>query len=284
MTANIIDGKAVAELHAERARVAVSELAQTGIFPCLAVVLIGDNPASAAYVRGKTRACAAAGVRSVDHKLPASVAQAEVMDLIQRLNADPAVHGILVQLPLPSGLDTPALLQAIDPAKDVDGFTWPNLGAMLDGQSALTPCTPTGVMHLLDHYDIPLAGRHAVVIGRSSIVGKPAAVMLLSRHATVTICHSQTRNLSDFTASADVLIVAMGRPGAVTRDMIKPGTVVIDVGINRGEDGKLCGDVDFAGVSEVAAWITPVPGGVGPMTVAMVIHNVISAAKRTLRR
>lgn len=284
MTARIIDGKALAALHADRAKLEVSALVHAGVTPCLAVVLVGDNPASAAYVRGKTRACAAVGVRSVDHKMPATASQSEVLNLIHQLNADPAVHGILVQLPLPPGLDTPSLLQSIAPAKDVDGFTWPNLGALLDGRPALTPCTPTGVMQLLDHYEIPLAGRHAVVIGRSSIVGKPAAVMLLSRDATVTVCHSQTRNLPDFTASADVLIVAMGRPGAVTRDMIKPGAVVIDVGINRGQDGKLCGDVDFAGACDVAGWITPVPGGVGPMTVAMVIDNVIAAAKRMHQR
>lgn len=284
MTAKIIDGVALAALHAERAKADVSTLSDAGVRPCLAVVLIGDNPASAAYVRGKARACTAAGVRSVDHKLPSTVTQAEVMDLIGQLNADPSVHGILVQLPLPAGLDAPKLLQAIAPAKDVDGFTWPNLGGLMDGHPALTPCTPTGVMRMLDHYDIPLAGTHAVVIGRSTIVGKPAALMLLSRNATVTVCHSKTRSLPDFTRAADVLIVAMGRPRAVTGEMIKPGAVVIDVGINRGEDGKLCGDVDFAAAHEIAGWITPVPGGVGPMTVAMVIDNVISAARRTLPR
>ena len=282
MTAKIIDGIALAALHSERAKADVAALSARGVVPCLAVVLIGDNPASAAYVRGKTRACAAAGVRSVDYRLPSTVTQTEVMDLVGQLNADPSVHGILVQLPLPSGLDAQELLQAIAPAKDVDGFTWPNLGALLDGHPALTPCTPTGVMHMLDHHGIELAGRHAVVVGRSSIVGKPAALMLLSRHATVTICHSKTRHLGEVTSSADILIVAIGRPAAVTRDMIKPGAAVIDVGINRGADGKLCGDVDYVAACEVAGWITPVPGGVGPMTVAMVINNVISAAHRTL--
>jgi len=256
------------------------QLTAAGRQPGLAVILVGDNPASAVYVRSKERACREAGVLTFDIRLPATTTEAELLAHVDALNADQRVHGILVQLPLPPHINAVNVLQRIAVAKDVDGFNWRNLGALLDGHAGLAPCTPSGSMILLERAGVPIAGRHAVVLGRSSIVGKPAALMLLERNATVTVCHSRTADLAAMTRQADILLCAIGKPRMITADMVKPGAAVIDIGINRLPDGKLCGDVDFDAVRAVAGWITPVPGGVGPMTVAMVIANAVSAAGR----
>ncbi len=279
MSARIIDGVAMAREVLGELRGRAVHLAQRGRPVGLAVVLVGDDPASAVYVRSKERACRDTGVRTFDTRLPAATTEQALLQHIDRLNADPQVHGILLQLPLPAHIQAVQVLQRIDAAKDVDGFNWRNLGALLDGHTLLAPCTPAGVMVMLERSGVAVAGRHAVVLGRSSIVGKPLALLLLERNATVTICHSHTADLAAITRAADILVAAVGRPHMVTADMIKAGAVVIDVGINRTADGKLCGDVDFGPVSERAGWITPVPGGVGPMTVAMVIANVIAAAE-----
>ena len=280
MSAIIIDGVAMAKQVLAEQKTRADRLAQQGRPPGLAVVLVGDDQASAVYVRSKERACREAGVLTFDTRLPAATTEAELLQKVDALNRDPQVHGILVQLPLPSHINAVTVLQRIALAKDVDGFTWRSLGALLDGHPSLAPCTPSGSMLMLERSGVPIAGRHAVVIGRSSIVGKPAALMLLERNATVTICHSRTTDLAAMTRQADILICAIGRPRMVTADMVKPGAAVVDVGINRTADGKLCGDVDFDTVRERAGWITPVPGGVGPMTIAMVITNVITAAER----
>lgn len=282
MTATVIDGAAMAKQLLAELAARVAALRARGCQPGLAVVLVGDNPASAVYVRSKQRACDAAGLRGDDIRLPATASQSELLAVIDRLNADATVHGILVQLPLPPHIDAAAVLQRIDYAKDVDGFNWRNLGALVDGHPALAPCTPSGSMLLLERSGVPIAGKRAVVLGRSSIVGKPAALMLLERHATVTVCHSRTPDLAAHTREADILICAVGRPRMVTADMVKPGAAVIDVGINRLPDGKLCGDVDYDAVGAKAGWITPVPGGVGPMTVAMVVGNAVAAAEKSL--
>jgi methylenetetrahydrofolate dehydrogenase (NADP+)/methenyltetrahydrofolate cyclohydrolase len=282
MTATVIDGAAMAKQLLAELGARVAALRARGCRPGLAVVLVGDDPASAVYVRSKQRACDAAGLRGQDIRLPATVAEDELLALIDRLNADSAVHGILVQLPLPPQIDAAAVLQRIAFAKDVDGFNWRNLGALVDGHAALAPCTPSGCMLLLERSGVPIAGKRAVVLGRSSIVGKPAALMLLERHATVTVCHSRTPDLAVHTREADILICAVGRPRMVTADMVKPGAAVIDVGINRLPDGRLCGDADYAAVAAKAGWITPVPGGVGPMTVAMVVGNAVAAAEKSL--
>jgi methylenetetrahydrofolate dehydrogenase (NADP+)/methenyltetrahydrofolate cyclohydrolase len=242
------------------------------------VLLAGDNPASRVYVRNKVRACEETGVRSELYELPASVSEEALIDRVLALNDDPDVHGILVQLPLPKPVDAHRVLETVAPAKDVDGFHESNLGALLAGTPRMVPCTPAGVMRLLDHAGVPLAGAHAVVIGRSTIVGKPVSILLLQRDATVTICHSKSRDLENLARSADILVAAVGRPKLVTGRMVKPGACVIDVGVNRLSDGSLAGDVDFASVSEVAGWITPVPGGVGPMTIAMLLENCVRAA------
>ncbi len=280
MAATLIDGIAIArELYAglkERVKV----LAARGVQPGLAAILVGDNPASEVYVRTKTRACAEAGVHSVQHRFGGAASESEVIALIGRLNADPGIHGILVQLPLPSRLNTERVLQAVSAEKDVDGFNWCNLGALVAGHPRFSPCTPLGVMTMLGREKIGVEGRTAVVIGRSVIVGKPMALMLIAGGATVTVCNSKTRDLRDYTSRADILVVAAGRPGLVQGSMIKSGAVVIDVGINRLPDGKLAGDVDFASASQVASRITPVPGGVGRMTVAMLIANTVTAAER----
>ncbi|MBX3663921.1 MAG: bifunctional methylenetetrahydrofolate dehydrogenase/methenyltetrahydrofolate cyclohydrolase FolD [Burkholderiales bacterium] len=280
MGAIVIDGAAMARQILGEQRDAALRLAALGRVPGLAVVLVGDDPASAVYVRAKERACHEAGVRTFDYRLPSTATEAELLQVIDTLNGDPQVHGILVQLPLPAHIGADSVLQRIDPAKDVDGFTWRSLGALLDGHALLAPCTPSGCMLMLERSGVPVAGRHAVVIGRSSIVGKPAALMLLERDATVTICHSRTPDLAAVTREADILVCAAGRPRMIAVDMVKPGAAVIDVGINRMQNGKLCGDVDYDAVRAKAGWITPVPGGVGPMTVAMVIANVITAAGR----
>jgi methylenetetrahydrofolate dehydrogenase (NADP+)/methenyltetrahydrofolate cyclohydrolase len=280
--ARVIDGVAAAREIIARLKERVGTLARSGIRPGLAAVQVGENPASMIYLRNKVRACDEAGVHSELHILPADCPRGEVIATLDRLNRDARLHGILLQLPLPPHLEAERIQQSIAPEKDVDGLTWASLGALLAGQPSFEPCTPAGVMVLLERAGIALDGRHAVVVGRSAIVGKPMALMLMARGATVTICHSRTRGLADHTLRADVLVAAAGRPRFITREMVKPGAAVIDVGINRLPDGKLAGDVDYAGVSQVAGWLTPVPGGVGPMTVAMVINNTVRAAERRL--
>jgi methylenetetrahydrofolate dehydrogenase (NADP+) / methenyltetrahydrofolate cyclohydrolase len=255
-------------------------LAQRGIRAGLAVILAGDNPASAVYVRNKVRACEETGIRSELCRYPASVSEAQLLERVAALNAEPSIHGILVQLPLPAQVDSRKVMEAVSPEKDIDGFHAASLGALLVGEPRFVPCTPAGVMRLLDHAGVPLAGRRAVVLGRSSIVGKPLALLLLQRDATVTICHSKTGGLESLAREADILVAAIGRAKLVGAAMVKPGACVIDVGINRLADGSLAGDVDFAAVSNVAGWITPVPGGVGPMTIAMLLENCLRAAAR----
>ncbi len=280
MAARILDGKALAAAVRASVKETVARLAARGVRPGLAVILAGDNPASAVYVRNKARACEETGVRSEVHRYGADVTERALLDRIAALNADPGVHGILVQLPLPGRINARRVLEAVAPAKDIDGFHFENLGALVAGQSKLVPCTPAGVMRLIEHAGVTLAGRHAVVIGRSSIVGKPLALLLLQKDATVTICHSKTMELQKLTREADVLVAAVGRPKLVTAAMVKPGACVIDVGINRLPDGTLAGDVDFDAVKNVAGWITPVPGGVGPMTIALLLENCVRAAAK----
>jgi methylenetetrahydrofolate dehydrogenase (NADP+)/methenyltetrahydrofolate cyclohydrolase len=277
MTAQLLDGKALAA----SIRASVRErIRKSGLRPGLAVILAGDDPASKVYVRNKTRACEEAGVHSVQIDYPASVTQEELIRRISKLNADPAIHGILVQLPLPAHLDAAAVLDAVAPHKDADGFHPANLGALLSGRPRFVPCTPAGIVRLVEHAGVPLGGRRAVVIGRSTIVGKPLALLLLQKDMSVTICHSKSRDLAHIAAEADVLVAAVGRPKLVTAAMVKPGACVVDVGINRLADGSLAGDVDFAAVKEIAGWISPVPGGVGPMTIAMLLENCVHAAAR----
>jgi methylenetetrahydrofolate dehydrogenase (NADP+)/methenyltetrahydrofolate cyclohydrolase len=280
MSARIIDGKALAAQVRAEVKSKVAALAQRGIRPGLAVVLAGDDPASKVYVRNKARACEEVGLRSQQIDYPASVTQEELMACIRKLNADAAVHGILVQLPLPKQIDSARILEAVSPAKDVDGFHAESMGALVAGAPGFVPCTPAGVMRMLEHARVPLAGCRAVVLGRSNIVGKPVSLLLLQKDATVTICHSKTRDLAALTREADVLVAAIGRPKLVTASIVKPGACVIDVGINRMPDGSLAGDVDYAAVKEIAGWITPVPGGVGPMTIAMLLENCILAAQK----
>lgn len=279
--ATIIDGKALAAKVRERAAEEVAGLAGSGIACGLAVVLVGDDQASATYVRSKLRDCEQCGIPSHDYKLPAETSQAELMDLIYRLNADDAVAGILVQMPLPAHLDTEAVVAAIDPNKDVDGFHPMNMGRLVRGLAGLRPCTPAGIMEMLDEYKIDPAGKNAVIVGRSSIVGKPMSLMLLARNATISVAHSHTdpRELARICQSADILVAACGVPKMIKGPWIKPGATVIDVGMDRDEAGKLCGDVDLASAELVAGAITPVPGGVGPMTRAMLMSNVVMAAK-----
>ena len=279
--ATIIDGKALAAKVRERAAADVAELSRAGIACGLAVVLVGDDQASATYVRSKLRDCEQCGIPSHDYKLPAETSQAELMDLICRLNADKAVAGILVQMPLPAHLDTEEVVAAIDPNKDVDGFHPMNMGRLVRGLAGLRPCTPAGIMEMLDEYKIDPAGKNAVIVGRSSIVGKPMSLMLLARNATISVAHSHTdpRELARICQSADILVAACGVPKMIEGPWIKPGATVIDVGMDRDEAGKLCGDVDFASAELVAGAITPVPGGVGPMTRAMLMSNVVMAAK-----
>ena len=279
MTARLIDGKAVAATIREAAASHVAEFERRiGRAPGLATVLVGEDPASAVYVRSKNRATAEAGMASFAHNLPDSTSEAELLQLVSDLNADERVDGILVQLPLPKQIDPKKVIDAIDPAKDVDGFHPINVGRLHMGRPTLTPCTPAGVIRLIDSTGESIEGKHAVVIGRSDIVGKPQAALLLQRNATVTICHSRTQDLPAITREADILVAAIGKARFVTRDMVKSGAVVIDVGMNR-VDGKLAGDVDFDNVKEVASWITPVPGGVGPMTIIMLMRNTLTAAK-----
>lgn len=280
----LIDGKETARAVRGEIRDAVAAFTkESGIVPGLAVVIVGDDPASQVYVRNKHRACEEVGIRSDVHALPADTSEAELLALLTKLNADPTVNGILVQLPLPKHLDEEKVILAIDPAKDVDAFHPVNVGKIMIGNFTFAPCTPAGVMELLRHYHIPVAGKHCVIIGRSNIVGKPQAMLMLKENATVTICHSRTVGLADITRTADILVAAVGCPGFVTADMVREGAVVIDVGINRTAEGKLCGDVDFAAVREKTAYITPVPGGVGPMTITMLLKNTLAAAKEQLK-
>jgi methylenetetrahydrofolate dehydrogenase (NADP+)/methenyltetrahydrofolate cyclohydrolase len=280
MSAQLIDGNALStQLRGEVAQRAAA-LKARGLTPGLAVILVGDNPASQVYVRNKVKACEDSGLHSVLEKYDASMSEAQLLARIEALNHDPAIHGILVQLPLPAHIDAHKVIEAISPAKDVDGFHVASAGALMVGQSGFWPCTPYGCMKMLESINYDLKGKHAVVIGRSNIVGKPMALMLLGQNATVTICHSATRDLKAMTLQADVVVAAVGKRNVLTADMVKPGAVVIDVGMNRNDAGKLCGDVDFAGVSQVAGWITPVPGGVGPMTITMLLVNTLEAAER----
>ncbi|MBI5576174.1 MAG: bifunctional methylenetetrahydrofolate dehydrogenase/methenyltetrahydrofolate cyclohydrolase FolD [Deltaproteobacteria bacterium] len=280
MSAQLIDGKAIAAaVRAEVKEKAAEFSARTGILPCLATVLVGEDPASRVYVRNKGKACIEAGMLSRQIDLPATTPEKELLDLVARLNADGSVHGILVQLPLPDGIEESRVIEAISPDKDVDGLHPVNAGRLLSGRPGLIPCTPYGVLRMLDHEKVDLKGKHAVVVGRSILVGKPVAFLLLARHATVTMCHSRTQDLPSVVRSADVVVAAVGKAGMVRGSWIKPGAVVIDVGINRLPDGKLTGDVAFDEAREIAGKITPVPGGVGPMTIAMLLCNTLEAAR-----
>lgn len=280
MSAAIIDGKKLAAAVKAEAAAEVQQLKEQGVVPCLAVLLVGEDPASQVYVRGKANDCAECGIESRVIRLDAATTQEELLAQIEALAADDAVHGILVQLPLPAHIDEAAVIAAIPPEKDVDGFTPVNAGRLLTGEPCFAPCTPAGCLRMIRSTGMDITGKRAVVVGRSNIVGKPAALLLLAENATVTVCHSRTQNLADICREADILVAAVGRQGFITGDMIKPGAVVIDVGINRGADGKLHGDVDFAAASEKAAFITPVPGGVGLMTRAMLMKNTVKAAQK----
>ncbi len=287
MTATILDGKALsAEIRAEIGQEVAAFVKSTGVVPCLAAVLVGDDPASQVYVRNKQQACQRMGIESRLHKLPASTSAEELLALVGQLNEDRTVHGILVQLPLPKGIDESRILDAVNPLKDVDAFHPENVGLIVQNRPRFLPCTPHGIQQLLLRRGIPIAGSHVVVLGRSDIVGKPMGIMLVQRgrggDATVTVCHSRTKDLPSVTRQADILVVAIGRPKFVTPEMVKPGAVVIDVGINRTETG-LVGDVDFEAVKEVASQITPVPGGVGPLTITMLLHNTLTAARLQTR-
>ncbi|HSL92294.1 MAG TPA: bifunctional methylenetetrahydrofolate dehydrogenase/methenyltetrahydrofolate cyclohydrolase FolD [Candidatus Limnocylindrales bacterium] len=281
MSAHLIDGKAIgAAVRAEIRERAAKFTARTGIRPCLVAVLVGEDPASRLYVRNKGKACVEAGMLSRQIDLPATTPEKELLDLVAQLNADDSVHGILVQLPLPDQIDESKVIEAVAPSKDVDGFHPVNAGRLLIGEPGFIPCTPFGILKLLEYEKVDLKGKHAVVVGRSNIVGKPVALLLLSRHATVTICHSRTQDLPGVVRSADVVIAAVGKAEMVRGSWIKPGAVVIDVGINRLPDGRLVGDVAFEEARAVAGMITPVPGGVGPMTITMLLHNTLEAARR----
>ena len=285
MSASIIDGKSLALTLRETITREVQDLNRMcGITPGLAAVLVGDDPASAVYVKNKKLACEKAGIYPQEHRLPASTTQKDLLDLIAQMNADTRIHGILVQLPLPPHIDTKMILQAVSPEKDADGFHPVNVGRLVEGDPIFVPCTPKGVIHMIDSTGEAIAGKRAVVIGRSNIVGKPVAMLLLHRHATVTICHSRTKDLPEVVREADIVIAAIGKPHFVTADMVKTGAMVIDVGINRLADGKLVGDVDFDPVKERAGWLTPVPGGVGPMTIAMLLQNTLESAKRMAKK
>ncbi len=284
MTATLIDGKAVSQKIKVQVKERVEKLAQEGIIPGLAVVLVGENSASLTYVKNKKKTCEALGMRSDLHQFPDTLTEQELLSKIDDLNRDPEIHGILVQLPLPQQIDEFKVISAISPEKDVDGFHPISVGNMMIGKDAFLPCTPHGIMELLSHYGIDPAGKHAVVIGRSNIVGKPIGQLLLQKDATVTYCHSKTKDLAHFTAQADILIAAIGRAKFIDHSFIKPGAVIIDVGMNRDENGKLCGDVDFEDVQETAGFVTPVPGGVGPMTIAMLMGNTLESAEKGLSK
>ena len=279
MTAHIIDGNALAQQWREQVARDCRVLQARGVTPGLAVLLVGDNPASQVYVRNKVKACEQAGLHSVLDQLPTDLSESDLLARVDALNRDPLIHGILVQLPLPAHINAHKVIEAIDPNKDVDGFHVASAGALMTGLPGYWPCTPHGCMKMLEHIGYSLKGKHAVVIGRSNIVGKPMALMLLQEHATVTVCHSATPNLKAHTLQADVIVAAVGKRNILTADMVKPGAVVIDVGMNRDDAGKLCGDVDYDGVKQVASHITPVPGGVGPMTITMLLVNTLASAE-----
>ena len=280
MTAKLIDGKVISEFFRAEYKVRVDRLIARGTRAGLAVVIVGNEPASQVYVRNKARACESIGMHSEVHALPAATTQAELVAFIETLNVNPAIHGMLVQLPLPKGIDDRAIIEAIHPDKDVDGFHYANMGALVIDESRYPPCTPYGVMKMLEYEGISIEGKHVVIVGRSNIVGKPQAMLMLKAGGTVTVCHSKTRDITKFTRDADILVAAVGRPCMITGSMIKPGAIVIDVGINRLPDGKLVGDVDFESAKHVAAAITPVPGGVGPMTITMLLGNTLRAAEQ----
>lgn len=279
MSAQILNGKALAAEIRSEVKTQVAALAEKGVSTALAVILVGDDSASQVYVRNKIKACADTGIRSLEFRMPAETTQQQLLAKIAELNADESVDGILVQLPLPKQINADAVISAIDPAKDVDGFHVANAGALVTGKQGFVPCTPFGVMRLIEKSGVNPRGKSAVIVGRSNIVGKPMALLLLAADATVTVAHSRTPDLSAVTRNADILVAAVGRAKLIKADMVKPGAVVIDVGMNRDENGKLCGDVDFAEVKEVAGSITPVPGGVGPMTIAMLMQNTVLAAQ-----
>ena len=281
MSAKIIDGKAIATYIKENAAKDAADLTEKiGRKPCLAVIIVGDDPASRVYVNNKKKACEACGITSLEYALPEETTEGELLALIGRLNGDDAVDGVLCQLPLPKHIDAEKVIEAIDPAKDVDGFHPVNVGKMVTGGESLLPCTPAGLIEMLKYEKIPVEGKTCVVIGRSNIVGKPAAILMQRENATVTVCHSKTRNLKEIVSGADIVVASVGKPHFLTADMVKPGAVVLDVGINRLPDKTLVGDAEFAEVAEVAGYITPVPGGVGPMTVAMLMKNTVEACRR----
>jgi len=280
MTAQLIDGNALSKQLRADVSARVSALKAKGVTPGLAVILVGDNPASQVYVRNKVKACEETGMHSVLETWPGSMTESELLARVEAMNRDPGIHGILVQLPLPPHMNAQRVIEAIAPEKDVDGFHVASAGALMTGLPGFWPCTPYGCMKMLESIGYDLKGKHAVVIGRSNIVGKPMAMMLLQQNATVTICHSATKDLKAMTLQADLIVAAVGKRNVLTADMVKPGAVVLDVGMNRNDEGKLCGDVDFAGVREVASHITPVPGGVGPMTITMLMVNTLESAER----
>ena len=283
MTAQLIDGNLLSKQLRSEMAARVQALQAQGVTPGLAVILVGDNPASQVYVRNKVKACHDTGLHSVLEQHSADLTEAQLLARVHALNLDPTIHGILVQLPLPAHINAQKVIEAISPAKDVDGFHMASAGALMTGMPGFWPCTPFGCMKMLDSIGYSLRGKHAVVIGRSNIVGKPMALMLLQQNATVTICHSATPDLKAMTLQADVIVAAVGQRNVLTADMVKPGAVVLDVGMNRNEEGKLCGDVDFEGVKAVASYITPVPGGVGPMTITMLLVNTLQAAELAAR-
>ncbi len=276
----LIDGKEVSTFIKNQAKAEVEQLKEKGILSCLAVIIVGDNPASRVYVNNKKKACEVVGIKSIEYALSEETTEEELLTLIDKLNSDKAVNGILCQLPLPKHIDEDKVIDAIAPEKDVDGFSAVNVGKLWLGKYDIASCTPAGVIELLDYYNIDIEGKNCVVIGRSNIVGKPMLSLLLQRNATVTVCHSRTKDLKSVTSKADILIVAIGRERFVTADMVKEGAVVIDVGINRDSNGKLCGDVDFEAVKEKTSFITPVPGGCGPMTIAVLMKNTVIATKK----
>ena len=278
--ATVINGVVVSNRLRYQVSIRAAELRKKGVVPGLSVILVGDDPASAVYVRNKVKACEQHGLRSTLDRMPAETTEAQLLNRIQELNLDPTVHGILVQLPLPLHIDSHKVIEAIAAEKDVDGFHVANAGALMTGSARFKPCTPYGVMKLLEAYDIPVSGKQAVVIGRSNIVGKPMALLLLEAGATVTICHSKTPDLTAHTKTADIVVAAVGKRNVVTGSMVKPGATVVDVGMNKNEEGKLCGDIDYASVCEVASFATPVPGGVGPMTITMLLVNTLESAER----
>lgn len=280
MSAKIIDGKAISLDIKKEVKEEAEQLKQNGIMPCLAVVLVGENSASKVYVNNKKKSCAECGIESKSYELPENTSQQELLELLQKLNHDKTVNGILVQLPLPKQIDESKIIAAISPEKDVDCFHAQNVGALHTGEEGFLPCTPAGILELIKRSGYDITGKECVVIGRSNIVGKPVAMLLLRENGTVTICHSKTKNLSEVCRRADIIVVATGKINTLTKDMVKKGAVIIDVGMNRNEQGKLCGDVDFEEVKEIAGAITPVPGGVGPMTIAMLLKNCLTAAKK----